>query len=151
MFVLVTSRFLSKLPITLIASLLYFFPVSVVCFNVWLKPSIKDNVLLHSMYKSCLLFVLLVLTTKIELSMPVQSLNIDLSNAAICILSCSSAFMKKGVPRFSFLRKGGGRRGEGVSLSFGNVNHPCSAVWVYPVLGTHTSSYRKFIHARPSQ
>ena len=28
----------------------------------------------------------------------VQSLNIDLSNAAMCILSCSSAFVKKDLP-----------------------------------------------------
>ena len=49
--------------------------------------SFQQSVLLNSMYKSCPLFVL---TTKIELSMPVQSLNIDLSNAAICRLSCSS-------------------------------------------------------------
>ena len=47
------------------------------------------------MYKSSPLFVL---TTKIELSMPVQFLKIDLSNAAIRILSCSSAFMKKDLP-----------------------------------------------------
>ena len=108
MFVLVTSRFLSNLPITLIASLLYFFHVGVVCFNVWLKPSIKDNVVLISVYKSCPLFVLHIPTTKIELSMPVHSLNIDLSNSAICILSYSSAFMKKDLPSSqgsSFLRK----------------------------------------------
>ena len=64
------------------------------------------------MYRSCLLFVLHVLTTKIEVSMPVQSLNIDLSNAAICILSCSSAFMEykiggavgvHGVSQFSYI------------------------------------------------
>ena len=30
--------------------------------------------------------------------MPVQSLKIDLSNAAIFILSCSSAFVKKDLP-----------------------------------------------------
>ena len=30
--------------------------------------------------------------------MPLQSLNIDLSNAAICILSCSSAFVKRDLP-----------------------------------------------------
>ena len=108
MCLLVTLRFLSNLPITLIASLLYFFHVSVVCFNVWLKPSTKDNVVLNSVYKSCPLFVLHILTTKIELSMPVHSLNIDLSNAAICILFCSSAFMKKDLPSSkgsSFLRK----------------------------------------------
>ena len=66
------------------------------------------------MYKSCLLFVLHVLTTKIELSMPVQSLNIDLSNAAICILSCSNAFMN--LPRLTefpgFLSLENRRRGE---------------------------------------
>ena len=48
MFVLVTLRFLSNLPITSIASLLYFFHVSVVRFNVWLNLSIKDNVLLNT-------------------------------------------------------------------------------------------------------
>ena len=47
------------------------------------------------MYKSRPLFVLYVLTTKIKLRMPTQSLNIDLSNAASCRLSCSSEFMKK--------------------------------------------------------
>ena len=95
MFVLVTLRFLSNLPITSIASLLYFFHVSVVRFNVWLNLSIKDNVLLNTVYKSCPLFALHVVTTKSELSMPVLSLNIDLSNSAICILSYSSAFMEK--------------------------------------------------------
>ena len=59
------------------------------------------------MYKFWLLFVFHVLTTKIELSMPVRSLYIDQSNAAICILSCSSAFMKKHLSgsQGSFLRK----------------------------------------------
>ena len=110
------------------------------------------------MYKSCLLFVLHVLTTKIELSMLVQSLDIDLSNAAICRLSCSSAFMNlrpTEFPGFLFLenrRRGGGGGGrDGASQSIGNFNHPCSAVWVYPVLGTHTSSYRKLIHDGPSR
>ena len=41
--------------------------------------------------------------------MPVQSLNIDLSNAAVCKLAFSSAFIKKDltyrVPRVSFLKK----------------------------------------------
>ena len=110
MFVLVTLRFLSNLPITLIASLLYFFHVSVVCFNLWLKLSIQDNVLLNSMYKSCLLFVLHVLTTKIELIMPVRSLNIDLSNLFIYLFAYFPVrvrlWMKTyWVPRVSFLRK----------------------------------------------
>ena len=74
------------------------------------------------MYKFCLLFVLHVLTTKIELSMSVRSLNIDLSNAAICILSCSSAFMKKdhlGSQGFIPKKIGGGDGGgEG-----GGYNH----------------------------
>ena len=120
MFVLVTLRFLSNLPNTLIASLLYFFHVSVVCFNMWLKLSIKYNVLLKSMYKSCPLFVLHVLTTKIELSMPVRSLNIDLSNAAICILSCSNAFLNPprltefpGFPSLGNGRREGGGGGRG--------------------------------------
>ena len=147
MFVFVRLRFLSDLPITLIASLLVFH-VSVVRFNVWLKLSINDNVLLNSMYKSCPLFVI---TTKIELSIPLQSLNINLSNAAICILSCSSAFVKKDLPssqgffpredkgdregplyHLLFLslenRRWGRGRGEGASQSFGKFNHPCSAV-----------------------
>ena len=38
-----------------------------------------------------------------------------------------------------------------MSQSFGNVNHPCSAVWVYPVLDTHTSSDRKLSYSGPSQ
>ena len=109
------------------------------------------------MYKSCLLFVLHVLTAKIEVSMPVRSLNIDLSNVAICILSCSSEFMNKNLPSSQgfVLQKiaggGRGRWGKGVSQSFGNVNHPCSAVWVYPVLDTHTSSDRKLSYSGPSQ
>ena len=45
MFLLVTLRFLSNLPIMVIASLLYFFHVSVVCVKVLLKLSIRDNVL----------------------------------------------------------------------------------------------------------
>ena len=67
-------------------------------WSLLLELKTKDNVFLNSMYKFYLLCVLHVLTTKIELSMPVRSLNIDLSNAAICILSCSSAFMKKDLP-----------------------------------------------------
>ena len=47
MFLLVTSRFLSNLLVILIASLLHFCHVNAVCFNVWLKLSIKDNVLHH--------------------------------------------------------------------------------------------------------
>ena len=124
--------------------------VIVVCFNVWLKLSIKDNVLLNSMYKSCPLFVLL---TKIKLRMPIQSLNIDLCNAAICRLSCSSEFMKKELPSENRRnrRRGGREVGKGTLQSFGNFNHPCSAVCVYPVLDTHTSSYRKLSYAGPSQ
>ena len=125
MFVLVTLRFLSSLPVTLIASLLYFFHVSAVCFNVWLKLSIKDNVLLNSMYKSCPLFVV---TTKIELSMPVQSLNIHLSRFPV-------------YPARVGGRGGGGRRRRHNQL------HPCSAVSVYPVLDTRTSSYKKLSYA----
>ena len=37
------------------------------------------------------------------------------------------------------------------SQSIGNVNHPCSAVWVYPVMDTHTSSDRKLNYAGQSQ
>ena len=105
------------------------------------------------MYKSCLLFVLHVLTTKIEVSMPVRSLNIDLSNAAICILSCSSEFMNKNLPSsqgFVLQKIGGGGRGGGWGWGKG-VSHPCSAVWVYPVLDTHTSSDRKLSYSGPSQ
>ena len=92
------------------------------------------------MYKSCPLFVI---TTKIELSMPVRSLNINLSNAAIRILSCSSAFVKKDLPSSHgfFPREDKGDwegpiyhllllslenrrwgRGIGASQSFGNFN-----------------------------
>ena len=105
MLVLVTLGFLSDLPITLMASLLYFSFISVVvCFNVWSKLSIKGNVLLNSMYKSCPVFVL---TTKTEFRMPVQSLNIDLSNAAIWRLSCRVRLWRKTnrVPGVSYLRK----------------------------------------------
>ena len=105
------------------------------------------------MYKSCLLFVLHVLTAKIEVSMPVRSLNIDLSNAAICILSCSSEFMNKNLPSsqgFVLQKIGGGGRGGGWGWGKG-VSHPCSAVWVYPVLDTHTSSDRKLSYSGPSQ
>ena len=44
-FLLVTLRSLSNLPIMFIAPLVYVFHVSVVCFNVLLKLSMRDNVL----------------------------------------------------------------------------------------------------------
>ena len=47
-------------------------------------------------------------------------------------------------------RSGGGGR-KGVSQSFGNVNHPCIAVWIYPVFDTHTSSDRKLSYSGQSQ
>ena len=46
---------------------------------------------------------------------------------------------------------GGGGGEEGVSQSVGNVNHPCSAVWVYLVLDTHTSRDRNLSYSGPSQ
>ena len=80
-----------------------------------------DNVFLNNMYKFYLLCVLHVLTTKIELSMPVRSLNIHLSKAAIYILSGSSAFTKtrpSGFPGFLSLenRRRGGEGGGGVTI-----------------------------------
>ena len=68
MFAFVTLTFLSDLSITLIAPLLF---LSCQCcpLQCVIVVSINDNILLNSMYKSC---SLLVITTKIELSMPVQ-------------------------------------------------------------------------------
>ena len=43
------------------------------------------------------------------------------------------------------------RRGEGGGGWGKGVSHPCSAVWVYPVLDTHTSSDRKLSYSGPSQ
>ena len=60
------------------------------------------------------------LTTKSELRMAVQSLNVDLSNAAICRLSCRGCVYEKRPTEFSgFLslenkrQGGGGGGGEG--------------------------------------
>ena len=118
MFVLVTLKFLSDLPITQIASSLYFFHVSVVCFNVRLKLSIKENVLANSMYKSC---PLLVLTTKIQLCMPVQSLNIDLSNAALntFLFECLYEETRTYQLRIAGMGgRGGGEGGRGVTINW---------------------------------
>ena len=75
------------------------------------------------------------LTTKSELRMAVQSLNVDLSNAAICRLSCRGCVYEERPSEFSgFLslenkRQGGrGGREEGASQSIGYFNHPCRAV-----------------------
>ena len=89
------------------------------------------------MYKSCLLFVLHSLTTKTELIMLVQYLKIDLTNAAICILSYSSAFMNVDLLNSqSFFPQNigggsGGGGGGGSSQSIGNVNHPCAVLFGY--------------------
>ena len=75
---------------------------------------------------------------RIELSMPVQSLNIDLSNAAICKRAFSSAFIKKELPS-SFSLKNRRREGGGEGKREGGRRD------------THTSSYRKLSYAGPSQ
>ena len=106
------------------------------------------------MHKVCPLFFR---TKKKEFIMHVQSLNIDLSNAAICRLACSSAFMKEDLlscegffpQKIGGEGRGGGRE-DGASLSVGNFRYPCSAVPVYQVLDTHTSSYRKLSYAGTS-
>ena len=49
------------------------------------------------------------------------------------------------------VRGGGGGLRRGRHNQLGTLIHPCSAVWVYPVLDTHTSSYKKLSYAGPSQ
>ena len=127
MFVLVTLRCLSNLSITLIiASLLYFFDVSAVCFNVWLKLSIKDNVLQYwCTNRSCPLFFITNNWTHYFLFLskifPLQAQNIDLTNTAVCRLACLSTFLNKDVPWFLSLENGKGG-GGGLSQSFGYLN-----------------------------
>ena len=65
------------------------------------------------------------LTTKSELRMAVQSLNVDLSNAAICRLSCRGCVYEKRPTEFSgFLslenkrQGGGGKGGWGVTINW---------------------------------
>ena len=90
------------------------------------------------MYKSRPLFVLYVLTTKIKLRMPTQSLNIDLSNAASCRLSCSSEFMKKTYR----VRIGGIGSGEGGGGGGGRGRHNHLGPLITPaVLYGYTQSW----------